>query len=195
MDRATGKKPKEFKHYKGQTFEESIFDDSVMMELMEANVADIYTTDIVAAVLMCSTKSNYSWDIEIKKFDGNIFMDKRQDDPENYILNHTTCNETSLEHQPYDDGNMNGIKSLWKEAQQINDTWLNLAQDPDVTKQEAFDGENPFIEEENQVATRMGYVYKVWKLQEEDKEKGLKEKKICIRCSIHTHNGTINGER
>tara|TARA_B110000285_G_C15073704_1_gene589451 strand:+ start:502 stop:966 length:465 start_codon:yes stop_codon:yes gene_type:complete len=136
MDRSTGKKPKEFKHYTGQTFEESIFDDSVMMELMEENVANIYTTDIIAAVLMCSTKSNYSWDIEIKKFDGNIFIDKRQDDPENYILNHTTCNETSLEHQPYDDGNINGIKSLWKEAQKINDTWLNLAQDPDVTKQE-----------------------------------------------------------
>lgn len=33
----------------------------------------------------------------------------------------------------------------------------------------------------------MGYVYKVWKIQEEDKEKGLKEKKICIRCAIHSH--------
>lgn len=89
-DKSTGKKPKTFKHFEGTTFEESIFDDSVMMELMEAKVADIYTTDVVAAVLMCSTKSNYSWDIEIKKFDGNIFIDKRQDDPENNILNHST---------------------------------------------------------------------------------------------------------
>ena len=41
----------------------------------------------------------------------------------------------------------------------------------------------------------MGYVYKVWKLQEADKEKGLKEKKICIRCAIHTHCGSVNGEK
>lgn len=126
-DRATGKKPKPVKHFEGHTFEESIFDDSVMMELMEENVADIYTTDVVAAVLMCSTKSNYSWDIEIKKFDGNIFIDKRQDDPENNILNHTTTCETSLDHQPHDDTSINGIKSLWKEAQKINNTWLNMS--------------------------------------------------------------------
>jgi len=34
-DKSTGKKPKTFKHFEGTTFEESIFDDSVMMELME----------------------------------------------------------------------------------------------------------------------------------------------------------------
>jgi len=122
-DRATGKKPKAVKHFEGHSLaEESIYEDSTMMELMEQNVADIYTTDVVAAVLMCSTKSNYSWDIEIKKFDGNIFIDKRQDEPDN-ILNNTTVCETSLDHQPYDDTSINGIKSLWKEAQKINNTW------------------------------------------------------------------------
>jgi len=35
----------------------------------------------------------------------------------------------------------------------------------------------------------MGYVYKVWKIQEANAELGLKEKKICIRCAVHTHNG------
>jgi translation initiation factor 3 subunit D len=89
-DKASGKKPKPFKHFEGHTFESSIFDDDVMKELMEQDVADIYTTDVVAAILMCSTKSNYSWDIEIKKFDGKIFIDKRQDDAENNILNNTT---------------------------------------------------------------------------------------------------------
>jgi len=41
----------------------------------------------------------------------------------------------------------------------------------------------------------MGYKYKVWKIQEEDKEKGLKEKKICIRCAIHTHVGTGSDDK
>lgn len=86
-DKATGKKPKPLKHFDGHTFEESLFDDPVMVELIEQNVADIYTTDVVAAVLMCSTKSNYSWDVEIKKFDDKIFIDKRQDDTDNNILN------------------------------------------------------------------------------------------------------------
>ena len=51
-----------------------------MIELMEAGEAEIFTTDVVVSVLMCSTKSNYSWDIEIKKADGIIIIDKRSDD-------------------------------------------------------------------------------------------------------------------
>ena len=33
----------------------------------------------------------------------------------------------------------------------------------------------------------MGYVYKIWRLQEEDKENDKRELKICIRCSVHSH--------
>ena len=51
-----------------------------MIELMEAGEAEIFTTDVVVSVLMCSTKSNYSWDIEIKQADGIIIIDKRSDD-------------------------------------------------------------------------------------------------------------------
>ena len=47
------------------------------------------------------------------------------------------------------------------------------------------------------MATRCGYVYKVWKLQEANEAEGIKEKKICIRCSIHSTTGTMkeNGEK
>jgi ribosomal protein S26 len=41
-----------------------------------------------------------------------------------------------------------------------------------------FDEPNPFVELEEQVAVRVGYVYKVFTLP--------KRRKICIRCSIHT---------
>jgi hypothetical protein len=37
-----------------------------MVELIQAGAADIFTTDVIAAALMSATKSNYSWDIEIK---------------------------------------------------------------------------------------------------------------------------------
>jgi len=55
--------------------------------------------------------------------------------------------------------------------------------------------ENPFIEEEHQKATRCGYIYKIWKIQ--DKTETTDEMKICIRCSVHTHTGRKgeNGEQ
>jgi translation initiation factor 3 subunit D len=152
---------------------------------------------VVAAVLMCSTKSNYAWDVEIKKFENKIFIDKRQDDPENNILNFQTQDETSLDHQPFDDQTINGIKPLMQEAQRINNSWLNQCQSEDQTKVIQYEGENPFLEDENQVATRVGYVYKIWKLQDENPAEGLKQKKICIRCAVHTNTGQLkeNGER
>ena len=51
-----------------------------MVELIEQDKADIFTTDVIIAALMCCTKSNYSWDIEIKKFQNKLFIDKRQPD-------------------------------------------------------------------------------------------------------------------
>jgi len=35
-----------------------------------------------------------------------------------------------------------------------------------------LDEENPFIEDQNQVATRVGYLYRIWKIQEEKPEIG-----------------------
>jgi translation initiation factor 3 subunit D len=148
-DRSTGKKPKALKHFEGHTFEESLFDDEVMIDLIEKNVADIFTTDVVAAVLMCANKSNYSWDVEIKKFDDKIFIDKRQDDSEDNILNYQTQDETSLDHQPYDDQSINGIKALMAESQKINNSWLNQSLSDDVTKMINYESENPFLEDEN----------------------------------------------
>jgi len=46
---------------------------------------------------MCSTKSNYSWDIEIKKYENKIFIDKRQDNTEN-ILSYATVCETAVDY-------------------------------------------------------------------------------------------------
>lgn len=128
-----------------------------MEQLMEEEAAEIFTTDVVASVLMCSTKSNYSWDIEIKKVDGIIIIDKRTNDTEqgaldtddkmNVLNYHTVC-ETALEFQPTDNDTVNGIKSLMKEAKIINDNWLNAAYRPGNDKI-SLEHPDPFIEDEN----------------------------------------------
>lgn len=97
-DSASGKKARPLPKYEGTTFDVSLFEDPVMVELIEKEVANIYTTEQVAAVLMCATKSNYSWDLVIKVCDGFIFIDKRDEEKETNILNLQTVCETSLEH-------------------------------------------------------------------------------------------------
>lgn len=196
-DKTTVQKQKTLKGFKGHTFDETVFDDPIMEELMEGDEADIFTTDLVAAVLMCSNKSNYSWDVEITKVKDKIIIDKRTEDDAGEtkintmnkddkinILNFATVCETANEHQPWDNDSMNGIKSLMREAQEINNNWLQACQNPN--SKHSFDNDDPFIEDPHQVATRIGYVYKIWKIQEADKANGKKEMKICIRCTVHT---------
>lgn len=56
-----------------------------MLELIEQNKADVFTTDVIAALIMACPNANYSFDIEIKNFGDKIFLDKRndEDDDEN----------------------------------------------------------------------------------------------------------------
>jgi hypothetical protein len=160
-----------------------------MCELIESKAADIFTTDEVAAVLMLCSKSNYSWDIEIKNFGGMIFLEKREDDSNDNILNYDTVCETALEHQPIDKADsVNGIRNLMKEARDINNSWLHEGLANDIQPVN-LENDNPFLEDDHQSATRIGYVYRIWKIQEENPEIGQKEKKICIRCAVHSHTG------
>lgn len=174
-----------------------------MVDLIEQNKADIFTTDVIAAALMASNKSNYSFDVEIKKFGDKIFIDKRVDEideihnvQQDNILDFDTVCETSLDHQPFDDDNINGIWPLMKEAKKINNSFLHNALSKDFTKIRTLEDENPFIEDEGQVATRTGYHYNIWKIQEANEEQGRKEIKICIRCNVHAHNNVtkLDGE-
>ena len=131
---------------------------------------------------MACVKSNYSWDIEINCADGMIFLDKRSDKPTENILNYDTVAETALDHQPMDNDTVNGIKSLMKESREIRNSFLHESLMSDPVNTVNLDDENPFIEDEHQVATRIGYVYKIWKIQEEKPEIGQKMKRICVRC-------------
>lgn len=95
-----------------------------------------------------------------------------------------------------DNDTINGIKSLMKEAQESNNDWLNVARSANNDSKITFANKDPFIEDPEQKASRVGYLYKIWRIQEADEKTGKKEKKICIRCTVHTTiAGTTDGER
>jgi translation initiation factor 3 subunit D len=66
--------------------------DPIIQKLAQNKEADIFATDVALSALMCSTKAQYAWDIEIKKFAGYIFIDKRDSDN---ILDWQTIAETA----------------------------------------------------------------------------------------------------
>lgn len=66
---------------------------------------------------MTAPKSHYSWDVKIKKIQGKLFIDKREDPN---ILDYLTVNETSTSAQPLDDDTINGVRQLMEEDVNIN---------------------------------------------------------------------------
>lgn len=75
-------------------------DDPVIRQLTKTE-GNVYATDAILATIMCSTRSNYSWDIVIEKIGDKLFMDKR-DNTEFDLL---TVNETSVD-PPNENGNL-----------------------------------------------------------------------------------------
>lgn len=53
--------------------------DPVIQELAEKDEASIFATSDILSMLMCATRSVYSWDIVILKHGSKIFLDKRPD--------------------------------------------------------------------------------------------------------------------
>ncbi|TMW45860.1 hypothetical protein DOY81_009064 [Sarcophaga bullata] len=116
-------------------------DDPVIRRLSKT-VGNVFATDAILATIMCSTRSNYSWDIVIEKFAIKIFMDKR-DNTEFDLL---TATRTSVEpptmmivHPTHHTG-------------------------PNESKYK-FEEANPFITEDEDIeVASVGYRYKKWNL-------------------------------
>jgi translation initiation factor 3 subunit D len=83
---------KKIPQFKGLVPNEATTRDSIIQQLAQDGKANIFATDIAAAALMTSSKAAFSWDLVIKKFEGLLFIDKRDDEN---ILDWQTVSETA----------------------------------------------------------------------------------------------------
>ncbi|OCF35369.1 eukaryotic translation initiation factor 3 subunit D [Kwoniella heveanensis CBS 569] len=96
----------------------STSDDPVIAQLSEKKAAQIFATDSILSVLMCAPRSVNSWDIVFERRGDQLFLDKRESGPFDYI----TVNENAAD-PPVDSddaSNINSAGSLSLEATYIN---------------------------------------------------------------------------
>lgn len=152
-----------------KTLDRTIFnittsEDPVIQKLAQEKAATVFATDAIIALLMCTTKSVNPWDIIINKSGNQIFFDKRDDGPLDYV----TVDENSFEPpaDSTDKSNINSSHNLAIEATYIN---LNFAanaileSDP---KKSNFEHPNPFYnpDEDKDPLLSRGYRYKSFNL-------------------------------
>lgn len=162
-EKARIQRPIKIPPHGGNWTETSIVCDEIVQQIAQQGKANIFTTDEVAAAIMCSTRAVYSWDIMIKKFGTNLFIDKRDEEGAHNMLDLQTVSETALpDYTPLDDDSVNGVRQLMKEAAKIHTNVLQAAQDH--KKFIELNCDDPHEEAEDQKMLRLGYRYKIYRL-------------------------------
>lgn len=139
-------KAKKLPSFKGTVPNEITTRDPIIQRLAQEGKAQIFATDLAAAALMTSSKAQYPWDLVIKKWQGFLFIDKR--DEENMLDWQTVSETAQIEFQPLDEEGVNGVRQLMKEAARTSNDFLVSLQSKTHKK---LNEEDPFVEDEDQV--------------------------------------------
>ncbi|WVQ98599.1 eukaryotic translation initiation factor 3 subunit D [Kwoniella sp. CBS 9459] len=146
----------------------STSDDPVISQLSEKKAARIFATDSILSVLMCAPRSVNSWDIVFERRGDQLFLDKRESGPFDYI----TVNENAAE-APVDSddaSNINSAGSLSLEATYINQNFSS--QVIQASSKAVTPKPNPFYsaEVETEPLASTLYKYKKFDLSVEEEE-------------------------
>jgi translation initiation factor 3 subunit D len=138
----------------GTAYNVTTSSDPVIQDLADKDEATIFATADILSMLMCATRSVYSWDIVILKHNNKIFLDKRV----NSSIDLVTVNENAADAPLEADTpqttqqNQTGVKAdsintpfnLAQEAQSINHFFPMQTVHADQNRKLDFDHANPF---------------------------------------------------
>jgi len=133
-DRSYDKSQAKTTERKLQTLERAAYNvttsqDPIIQELAEKDEATIFATSDILSMLMCATRSVYSWDIVILKHGNKIFLDKRIDSNIDLVTVNENAADAPLEAETGQGGS--NQQSTGVKADSIN-TPSNLAMEATI---------------------------------------------------------------
>lgn len=171
--------------------------DPVIQDLAERDEATVFATSDILSMLMCATRSVYSWDIVIVRHGNKIYFDKR----EGASIDLVTVNENAAdaplevsETSGKQQDSINTPSALALEATFINHNFaLQTVIENDKEKVE-FNHPNPFYnaQEETEPLASKGYKYRRFDLSLEKDEEPLH---LVVRTEVDAvTKNAVNGE-
>ena len=145
-------------------------EDPIIQKFASAGTGNVFTTDNVLAAVMCAARSNYSWDIIVRKKDGKIYLDKRADGN----FDQLTVSETAQEPIADDDDDINGVQQLSSESTKVNRAFVEQALTAEKDSVKVGEPVPFFGEEDND---SVAYKYRKWSVDE-------KTELVC-RCELN----------
>ncbi|WWC61271.1 eukaryotic translation initiation factor 3 subunit D [Kwoniella dejecticola CBS 10117] len=134
----------------------STSDDPVIAQLAEKKAAQIFATDSILSVLMTSPRSVNSWDIIFERKGDQLFLDKRESGPFDYITVNENAAEAPLDSD--DQSNINSAGSLSLEATYINQNFSS--QVIDAKSKSVTPKPNPFYSADIETEPLASTLYK-----------------------------------
>lgn len=144
------------------TYNVSTSDDPIIQELAERDEATIFATDNVLAMLMCSPRSVYSWDLVINRRGSKIFLDKRDGSALDMVSVNENAADAPLEASEGNKDNINVPSALAEEATFINANFTNQVVTESESARYEFEHGNPFSNpaEETEPLASKAYRYR-----------------------------------
>ena len=151
-------------------------DDPIIQEIANKDQAQIYMTDSILALLLCSTRSVYPWDIIVTKTaEGKVFFDKRDGGPFDFLTVNENAADPPIELGDKDTdaasraNQLNTPSALSLEATYVNQNFA--FQVVNEKKVHQLDNSNPFYSsDETEPLASCGFRYRKFNLSSEEED-------------------------
>jgi hypothetical protein len=168
--------------------------DPIMQELSDKDEATVFATDNVLSMLMCATKSVYSWDLVFSRKGNKVFIDKRDGSNLDMVTVNENAADAPLEISEGNKDSINSPGALMLEATHINNVFpLQVVAESDTNKV-TMTHEHPFYnpEVESDPPASKSYKYRRFDLSLEKDEEPLH---LIVRTELDAVvKNNINGE-
>lgn len=122
--------------------------DPILQELADKDEATVFATDGVLSMLMCATKSVYSWDLVFTKRGNKVFIDKRDGSSLDMVTVNENAADAPLEISEGNKDSINSPGALMLEATHINNIFPLQVVSESETQKVNMPHEHPFYNEE-----------------------------------------------
>jgi translation initiation factor 3 subunit D len=168
--------------------------DPILQELADKDEATVFATDNVLSMLMCATKSVYSWDLVFSRKGNKVFIDKRDGSNLDMVTVNENAADAPLEISEGNKDSINSPGALMLEATHINNVFpLQVVLESDTNKVN-MTHEHPFYNEEveSDPPASKAYRYRRFDLSLEKDEEPLH---LIVRTELDAVvKNNINGE-
>ena len=173
-DRVTAKSEKPLQIIDRIRYNPTTSEDPVIQGLASQSGAKVFATDAILAMLMCTTRTVYPWDIVLTREGDKLFMDKREGGPFDFPSVNENASDPPQEKEK-DKDSLNSPSALSLEATYINQNFaFQVVREQDGSRLDLANP-NPFYSsDETEPLASCGYRYRKFDLAlDEDEDFGL----------------------